>query len=115
VDECASESGFSEWVPRVDAVYFWTTVRDAQDYLETYFEVPDEYVIVTVDLSNKEMYSADSMVVEDMYHEWMGSGGLEDIEYYIESHMSPWKGVGEGGLEVWCQPPVSSDMIISID
>lgn len=120
IDEYAAKN-FTDWLDRECAVFFWTSISDAERFSRTAFEHSDEYRIITVDLSDYTVWTADNQIFEHIYSENIHTEieGLTDSEENIELEelgqtAQEWTGEQRTNFELWCQGPIDPEDITDI-
>lgn len=114
VDEYANPKN-TEWVNRQGAVYFWSTIQDALDFIEENFGHGANLVIIEFDLSQYDVWMGNSNFIEDLYYDWMNEGHIKYDLSQIETETAPWDGTETPGYELWCQPPVEPEAIHEVN
>lgn len=109
-----AEKHTSNWVKREDAVFFWTTVEDALDFIEQTTEYGDNVVILTVELTDTNLWAAESTFMEELYHSWMNNSGVDSLLQDLEQHTQKWNGSQQSGYEVWTQERISPQQIVDV-
>jgi len=72
---------FDDWVNRVGAVFFWTTLEDAKTYSRVVSGTP---AIVVVESDNMELFSVDNQEVEFLFEQYMNDQLDNEVDEMID-------------------------------
>lgn len=105
---------FDDWINRVGAVFFWTTLEDAKTYSRVISGTP---AIVVVESDNLELFRVDNQEVEFLFEQYMNNQIDNEVDEMIGEmlqYAQKWDGEKRKRQEIWTRPPVSSEEIVDI-
>lgn len=103
----------SNWVPRENALFFWSSYKTAMRYSEK----KPYPALVEVDLSEFKVWQIPNDSIEEVFEYYIENGDTSDLDDKIEQVVrmaSKWRGEVGDGVELWCQGNISSENIIKI-
>lgn len=98
IDKKGFESYGSDWIPRLQAVFAWSTFESALQYSERFRE--PAIVSCTVE---KPIWSVPSFIIEELYAGYDEKTDDSEILHVI-SRSEMWNGLKNIDLELWTYP-----------